>query len=243
VTFSLNGVSTVVPACPPAPVITPAPAAAPVPAGTSTPGPSAVSVPFSRLGAGGGFPNNDSGYLAAVLTPPTNGDVLVIHAKAPTATQGNDPVPWPTRGIDMRYWSLCGYLASTGDPEVANLLPNGRVDYGCRNNSQTQIDRQGYYTWVVGTEAQRAQIDRIPDATFVPFSSSKPTAAHIFLVRNMLVNPSFGQSILGVPGGSSAATAQQDMGAYYPVAALCPPSSLHGHSGIATCLADASAPA
>jgi hypothetical protein len=70
----------------------------------------------------------------------------------------------------MRYWSLCDYLLSPGSPEVVNGVSDG-VDYGCRNNDQTRVDRDGYYTWVVGDESQRAEISRIPDATFVPLSS------------------------------------------------------------------------
>lgn len=242
VTFTLGGVSKQVPACPPGttatssatPGATATPAAAPAAATSSA---AAQSVEFSRpVLSGAGFPNADSGYLDAVVTPPGNGDVLVIRGKAPTTPSGNHPSPWPAAGTDMQYWSLCDYPLTTALPLVANQLPDGTIDYGCRHDTQVALDRDGYYTFVVGTEAQRAAIDQVPGATFLPFSTALPTTEHVLLLRNMLVNPGFTEAVQNAPGNGNPASAAAAMGPYYPRAAICPLATLAG-SGPAACLA------
>jgi hypothetical protein len=58
-------------------------------------------------------------------------------------------------------------------------LPGGAVDYACRHDSQVTLGADGYYTFVVGTEAQRATIDQIPGAAICPLAtlaSSGPAA-------------------------------------------------------------------
>ena len=79
---------------------------------------------------------------------------------------------------------MCVYLATPQTPLVANVLPGGRVDDGCRHDSQTALDRRGSYTYVVGTEAQRSVIGRIPGATFLPFSSAAPATMHNLPARH-----------------------------------------------------------
>ncbi len=108
------------------------------------------------------------------------------------------------------------------------------MDYGCRNDTQTALDADGYYTYVVGTEAQRAAIAAVPDATFLPFSTAQPTARHILLLRNMLASPSFAQAIQNVPANWSPASAATVMGPYYPRAAPCPLTTL-ASEGAAAC--------
>ena len=238
VTFTLGGVSKKVPACPPGTTATSpaAPGAAATPA-AATSSAAAQSVEFvSPALPGSGFPNADSGYLIAAVAPPGNADVLVIRGKAPTAPRGSHPSPWPAPGIDMQYWSLCNYLATAQLPLVANQLPGGAVDYGCRHDSQATLDRHGYYTFVVGTEAQHAAIDQIPGATFLPFSTAQPTTEHVLLLRNMLVNPSFTEAVQNVPENGNPASAAAVMGPYYPRAAICPLATL-ASSGPAACLA------
>jgi hypothetical protein len=157
VTFTLGGVSKQVPACPPgtASTLTGTLPTSTTSAGAQTartartpasvsPASSAQSVEFVRRApSGSGFPNADSGYLTAVVTPPGNGDVLVIQGKAATAARGNHPSLWPARGIDMQYWSLCNYLVTPQVPLVVNQLPGGGVDYGCRYDSQVALDWRG----------------------------------------------------------------------------------------------------
>jgi hypothetical protein len=194
-------------------------------------------VEFARgVPSGGGFPNADSGYLTAVVTPPGDGDVVVIQGKAPTAARGNHPSPWPAPGIDMQYWSLCNYLVTAEVPLVVNQLPGGGVDYGCRYDSKVALDRRGDYTFVVGTEAQRATIERIPGATFLPFSTAQPTTTSVLLLRDMLVNPGFAEAVQNVPENASPASAAAVMGPYYPRAAICPLTTLTS-GGAAACLA------
>jgi hypothetical protein len=233
-TVTLGGVSKRLPACPPpAPLTTSS--AAPAPVATSAASPQSVEFASPVL-PGTGLPNADSAYLTAVVTPPGNGDVLVIRGKAPTAPSGDQPSPWPAAGIDMQYWSLCDYVVTAQFPLVANQLPDGVIDYGCRHDSQVALGRDGYYTFAVGTEAQRAAIDQIPGVTFLPFSTAQPTAKHVLLLRNMLVNPGFTEAVQDVPGNGNPASAATVMGPYYPRAAICPLATL-ASSGPAACLA------
>ena len=228
VTFTLGGASKRVPACPPPTTATSAatPGAAAAPA-AATPSAAAQSVEFARPAFGNiDFPNADSGYLDAAVTPPGTGDVLVIRGKAPTAPRGDHPSPWPAAGIDLQYWSLCNYLLTAQLPLVANQLPDGAIDYGCRPDSQVTLDRDGYYTFVVGTEAQRAAIDQIPGATFLPFSTAQPATEHLLLLRNMLVNPGFAEAVQNAPANGNPASAAAAMGPYYPRVATCPLATL-----------------
>jgi hypothetical protein len=195
-------------------------------------------VPFARPSAGAGSgisPNADTGYLAAALVPPGGDNVLVIRGKAPAVPRGDHPAPWPVPGVDMQYWSMCDYVDAPMTPLVVNDLPGGRVDDGCRHDSQTALDRHGYYTYVVGTEAQRGAIERIPGATFLPFSTAQPTTFHILLLRNMVVSPRFAEAIQNAPQDGNPASAAQVMGPYYPAAAVCPLATLAA-SGPAACL-------
>jgi hypothetical protein len=237
VTFTLGGASKQVPACPPATTATSSatPGAAITPS-AATPSAATQSVQFARKAILDFFLNADSGYLEATVTPPGDGDVLVIRGKAPTTPRGDHPSPWPAAGIDMQYWSLCNVVVIGQHPLVANPLPDGTVDYGCRYDDEVTLDRDGYYTFVVGTEAQRAAIDQIPGATFLPFSTAYPTTKHVLMLRNMLVNPSFAEAVQNVPENGSPASAAAVMGAYYPRAAICPLATL-ASNGPAACLA------
>lgn len=235
VTFERGGVAKRVPRCP-ATNGASASVNATVP-GAADQSAAADSTQFARPGnAAGVFSNADSAYLASVLTPPGHGDVMVIRGKAPTSSSGSHPSPWPARGRDMQYWSMCTNLTSPARPVVVNHLAGGGVDYGCRHDSQVRLDRHGYYTFVVGTEAQRAAIERIPGVTFLPFSSASPAAQHVILLRNMVVSPAFAQAVQNVPDNDDPAAAAGVMGAYYPRSGVCPLATLAGH-GPAACLA------
>ena len=246
VTFILNGTSVRVPPCPSAPPTTAAgtsstPASVKALPPASTPATAAAgaepSVQFARaVPKGGGFPNADSGYLTAAVTPPGPADVLVIRGRAPSSARGNHPSPWPAPGADLRYWSLCNYVLTTQLPLVANEQPDGKIDYGCRHDSQVRLDRRSDYTFVVGTESQRTAIDRIPGVTFLPFSSTQPTTPHVLLLRDMLANPDFAQAVQNVPANGNPASAAQVMGAYYPRTAVCALTTLTRY-GPGACLA------
>jgi hypothetical protein len=202
VTLKRNGVSEPLPLCPASTANFPAPSSSGRQAKHGASNAPTGNIEFARpapeSGAGAGT-NADTGYLFAEVTPPESGEVVVIQGKAPTTPKGSRPSPWPARGIDTRYWSMCSNLATSSTPVVINNLPRGRVDYGCRNDTQVTLDSHGDYTFIVGTEAQRAAIDNVHGATFLPFSTSQPTTPHILLLRNLLASPTFSQAIQNVP--------------------------------------------
>jgi hypothetical protein len=168
-----------------------------------------------------GFPNADSGNLMATVTPPGPGDVVVVSAKAPTYSPGNRPSVWPSATADVRYWSMCNYLDQAGKPLVVNRLPGGAIDEGCRADEDTALGANGDYTYVVGTEAQQGEIEKVPGVTFLPLSSAHPATTQVLLLRNMLASSSFAQAIQNVPQDGNPASAQAVMGPYYPRAAVC----------------------
>jgi hypothetical protein len=201
------------------------------------PGAAGAIVPFAAYPVGvGGTVDPDIAYLSARIVPPQNGDVLVIRAKAPTTPSGNNPAPWPAPRDDLRYWSICDDLKPSPVPVVVNRLPDGKVDDGCRYDSQVKVDKNGYYTIVVGTETQSAAIERIPGTSFLPFSAAEPTQLHKLNMRNMLPNPDFHDAIQNVPANGNPSSAEAVMGPYYPRAAFCSLTTL-AHSGPNACLA------
>jgi hypothetical protein len=120
-------------------------------------------------------------------------------------------------------------------PTVVNPLPGGGTDYGCRADDATKLDAAGDYTYVIGSEAQRAAISKIPDATFLPFSSTQTTALYLLLLRNLLVNASFSHSAQNVTQMSDAAADAAAMGPYYPRVSTCALSTLRT-GGVSACL-------
>src|ERR1022692_342657 len=215
----------------PAPATAPASAAAlGQPAGSS---PAAAPVPRqlqffkpAQPRYGGLLPNADSAYVLAYLVPPAPSDVVVVTAKAPASAPGSHPSVWPAPGEDVRYWSMCIGLGAAHLPTVVNKLPGGKTDYGCRADDATKLDSSGDNAFVIGTESQRAAIDRIPGATFLPFSTSQPAALHLLLLRNMLVSRQFPHSVQAVAQAGDPAAAAAAMGPYYPRATICPLSVL-----------------
>jgi hypothetical protein len=236
VTVTLDGASRQLPTCPASSALN-SQAAAQVrralglslPASGSTPAGSAPAgigrgeiVPFALGSAAvGSTPDTDTRYLSAVAEPPQDGDVLVIRARAPTVPAGPAPVPWPAPGVDVRYWSICNDLLASPTPVVVNHLPHEKVDLGCRYDRQIALDRQGYYTIVIGAESQRAAIERIPGATFIPWSLADPGQPYKIYLRNMLPNPAFAEAIQNVPANGDPASAATVMGPYYPRLGFC----------------------
>lgn len=176
---------------------------------------------FARAAGTGLYPNPDNAYLSAGFDAPPAGQVLVVRGKAPSATAGSHAQPWPARKTQARYWSLCDNLWFGPGEVVANTLPDGTVDPGCRADYDTDLADDGTYTYVIGTEEQRAAVEAIPGVTFVPLSSATPTAKHVLILRNMLVSSAFKEAIQRVPAGSDAAATAAVMGAYYPRTAYC----------------------
>jgi hypothetical protein len=191
---------------------------------------------FYRPKPGGGvFPNPDTGYLHVVVPPLAAGQVVVISGKAPAGPTGNHPSAWPSPAKDVRYWSMCNYLALPQRPLVVNKLPGGATDYGCRPDQATKLNARGYYTYVVGTEVQRAAIEKIPGVTFLPFSTAYPATPSVLVLRNMLASNDFPQAIQNVPQDGNPASARAVMGPYYPREAVCSLSTLQA-KGPRACL-------
>jgi hypothetical protein len=228
VTFMKDGVSTPVPSCPAvAPTVKSGPAttsaAAALTAAVATP---TITRQFARdasTTSGIGLPNPDNGYLTAIVRPPGGTNVVVMRAKAPVTPVGDHPMIWPS-AAQIPYWSLCLYLPVPPVPVVTNKLPDGSTDVGCRADQDIAVDPSGYFTLVLGTEAQRAAIEAIPGATFIPFSTKRPGLWHMLLVRNLV--PNFPQAVQNIPGDHLPATAESVMGVYYPRLAVCGLSTL-----------------
>lgn len=158
------------------------------------------------------FPNVDIAYLRYTVTPPVADKVLVVRGKA------------PTRPGEVRYFSLCSYPAIFPAPVTRNQMPDGSYDEGCRDDDQTKLDAQGFYTYVIGTEAQRAQIEKIPGVTFIPLSAAYPQRSHLLLLRNLLPNNNFSHAVQNVPPDSTPDKAAATMGDYYPRTSDCAPT-------------------
>ncbi|WP_322781000.1 hypothetical protein [Frankia sp. Cas4] len=231
VAFEQDGTTVNVPLCAPGSQVGATPDMV---AGMSAAATTSGDLQFARGTSSNGslFPNPDNAYLEASVTPPGGDNVVVVRAKAPTTPGGEHPAPWPS-AANLRYWSLCADLPTPPLPVVVNTLPDGTVDYGCRADEATALDSTGYYTFVVGTEAQRAAVDGIPGATFIPFSTDNPTTPHVLLLRNLLGN--FPYAVQNVPPDNNPASAAAVMGSYYPQAAVCPLSTLQA-GGPAACL-------
>ena len=176
-----------------------------------------------------GLANTDTAYAWAYLVRPPAPDVVVVTAKAPTFAPGGHPSPWPARGEDVRYWSMCIYVGIRNVPTVANTLPGGGTDYGCRADEATRLNAAGDYTYVIGSESQRAAISRVPGVTFLPLSATQASRVYLLILRNMLVSTSFAHSPQSITQAEDPAAAAAIMGPYYPRAAVCPLATLTAH--------------
>jgi hypothetical protein len=165
------------------------------------------STEFARQPLASAFPNPDNSYLTLDYQVPTNGDVTVVHGKAPTQSGGQEPVTWPSSEADVRYWSMCNNTMTNPYPVVED---------GCLTDDQTVLDENGYYTYVIGTEEQRAQLEAIPGVNFIPTSSTDPEATHKLVLRNMLPSEEFAEAITSAPEESTPEEAAGVMGEYYP---------------------------
>jgi hypothetical protein len=173
-----------------------------------------------------GLANVDTSHVYAYLGRPPAPDVVVVTGKAPAFAPGSHPSPWPAPGEDVRYWSMCIGVLIRLVPIVANELPGGGTDYGCRADEATRLNAAGYYTYVIGSESQRAAISRVPGVTFLPFSTARPDGPYLLALRYLLVSPSFPHSAQGVTQASDPAAAAAVMGPYDPRAAVCPLATL-----------------
>jgi len=166
--------------------------------------------------------NADASYLEAYFATPPAGDVVVITARAPTTPSGSHPSVWPDLADNMRYWSMCVAAGVAKIPTVANRLPGGKTDYGCRDDDSTAVDAAGNYSYVLGSESQRAAISAVRDATFLPFQTGSTARFYVVLLRNLLVSSGFSHSPLAITKTGDPAAATAAMGPYYPQIRTCP---------------------
>ena len=193
---------------------------------TSTPTTAPPASRFYKPNFNGGGANADSNYVWAYFVRPAASDVVVVTARAPIHPSGSHPTLWPDPSDDMRYWSMCLIVGIASLPTVANTLSNGTTDYGCRADDATKINSNGDYTYVIGSETQRAAIERLPGVTFLPFSSTESTRLYLILLRNTLASPQFTHSVQDVTQTQDPAAAAAAMGFYYPQMSTCPLATL-----------------
>lgn len=165
--------------------------------GDGTPFPDAVTPTTDQaFGSGGFWENLDNNYIYAQMDQ-TLGQVLVLHAKAPTTPQTMNGEARMGTG-QLRYWSMCSEDAYTTQY------------YGCVFDEEIPLDSDGYYTILISTAAARPANARL--SCGVAWLPAGPLTRTLFLMRNMLPSPGFTQAIQNVQVGHE----QQDMGAYYP---------------------------
>ncbi len=118
-------------------------------------------------------------------------------------------------------------------PTVANRLPNGQTDYGCRDDYQTRL-AHGDYAYVIGTETQKAAISRVPGATFLPLPNTQTPRLDFLHLRNKLINPSFTHAAQNITQATDPSAASAAMGPYYPRVSTCRLATL-ARGGVAAC--------
>jgi hypothetical protein len=150
-----------------------------------------------KAGGSGGFLSNlDNAYVASPISR-SYGQVLVVRMRVPTFPDtrgGATTMP----GGQVRYWSLC-----ENDPFTERYV-------ACDTDDQTTQSPRGYATYVVSTPAQRpANATTQCGVNWLPWG---PDLEGLLILRNMLPEASFTQSVQDAAVGKEAAT----MGAYLP---------------------------
>jgi len=164
------------------------------------------------------YGNLDNAYLSASIST-SFGQVLVIHAQAPTfpATFQGEPVF--QGGTQLRYWSVC-----ENNPSTTGVI-------GCAPDYLSNASG-GYYTIVVSKTRPTNTGPSCGDV-WIPWGKVQ---TGLLLLRNMLPGGTFAQSIQQAENGQL----RKNMGPFYPSSAYvstvsafeklgCPPdlSGLH----------------
>jgi hypothetical protein len=142
-----------------------------------------------------GYGNLDNAYLSASISPKF-GQVLVIHAEAPTFAMTYQGQPAFDGNTQVRYWSMC----------QNNPATTGVID--CSPDYLTTLPSDYYYTFVV-SKTQPTNATAACDVTWLPWGSVQ---TGLLILRNMLPATSFTESVQDAQPGQI----QQDMGNYYP---------------------------
>jgi hypothetical protein len=147
-----------------------------------------VAVTFVANTSGGRFlPNPATKYVSARGVCPEPGKVIVIRGKAAVFpnTYNDSSIFQPAipGDIQLRYWSMCNNDENVPFPVVA-----------CRPDHATQLDGQGFYTYVLSPAESLTTPSTAPtwvpsDATWLPWGSL--TVPNALLFREMLPMPGF----------------------------------------------------
>jgi hypothetical protein len=169
------------------------------------PGSSAVT--WGRTASTGvGFPNPQNAYLTATISR-EDGDLVVVHALAPTFPNTSKGVPAYTPS-QLRYWSICVNNQTT---QVISCTPDYQVPLV-----------HGYYTYVISDPSVRpSNANTKHGVAWLPWGSTD--AESVIFLRNMLPASTFSQAAQNVSSASGSPSPQQVMGAYYPEAVYCAP--------------------
>jgi hypothetical protein len=145
---------------------------------------------------GGLGENVDNKYVYAYLSSEW-GKVLLLRGRMPTTPRTFDGTHVTTGGQQMRYWSMC----------TANRTTQ---TYGCVNDEDVQVGRDGYFTIAISTAANRpANATAACGISWLPWGLDPKGIAYM---RNMLPDARFGHAVQDAAYG----TEKQTLGAYYP---------------------------
>ena len=168
-------------------------------------GASSKALRWSRPSAGGFYSNRDSAYIYAHLSR-NFAPLVVVEARLPRFPQtSRRPKRMPSG--DMRFWSLC-----TGESRVTLRTPD------CLSDRQVLKQSGRNYTVVVSKAADRPEnATRRCGVAWLDWGErgdgvGDPDYAAL-VMRNMLVDPGFGQAIQNVARPTEEETV---MGPYFP---------------------------
>lgn len=162
-------------------------------AGAAEPG--LTGITQDRLPSGGFGENVDNKYIYTSIGA-DQGAVFVVRGRLPRTPRTLDGQRRMGTG-QLRYWSLCTENAAS-------------QFYGCLNDDAIPTDASGVYTIMVSTAGQRPSNATV--ACGIQWLPAGPAPQTVLLMRNMLPDPAFGQSIQRARIGHE----QQDLGLYYP---------------------------
>jgi hypothetical protein len=170
---------------------------------------SSTAVTWGRTASTGvGFPNPQNAYLTATITR-EDGDLVVVHALAPTFPNTSKGVPAYTPS-QLRYWSVCVNNETT---QVISCTPDYQVPLV-----------HGYYTYVISDPSVRPKNATAHDGVaWLPWGSTDFES--VVFLRNMLPASTFTQAAQNVSSASGSPSPQQVMGPYYPDAVYCAPAT------------------
>ncbi|MFL6172682.1 MAG: hypothetical protein ACJ716_07285 [Marmoricola sp.] len=156
----------------------------------------AIAALTGRLPGGLGE-NVDNKYVYAYLSQ-EYGKVLLLRGRMPTTPRTFSGIAATTGGQQMRYWSMC----------TANRTTQ---TYGCVNDEDVQVDRDGYFTIAISTAANRpANATAACGVSWLPWGIDPKGIAYM---RNMLPRADFGHAVQDAAYGDEKAV----LGDYYPV--------------------------